>query len=60
VGGAGSDVSDGREVGDGGSVAVMIGSGVAVGKSVWIEILHPVARNVRSARMRNISFEVTE
>jgi hypothetical protein len=50
VGGGGIGVAEGLAVGEGGRVAVMRVVGMAVGSSVWTEILHPAARKLKVAR----------
>jgi hypothetical protein len=58
-GGGGSGVSDGSEVGAGGSVAVMMSGVVAVGISVWTEMLQPATRKLTATRRKVLSFICT-
>ena len=56
VGEGGSGVSDGRRVGEGGSVAVMTSGGVAVGKSVWTETLQLVTIRLRKMMIGSLKY----
>ena len=60
VGGGGSGVSDGCSVEVGGSVAVMISGGAAVGILVWIETLQLATRKLVRKRNELESFNDTE
>jgi hypothetical protein len=46
-------------MGDGVSVAVRLGEGVTVGKSVWIEILQPAVTKHAMVKRDGMSFDGT-